>query len=234
MRDRLKFISLLILSLVILLSPSIRASEAVHEKIALTGALYHAQEVFGPLVHFDTQIFVDLNDIPQAYVFILCNPQNPILNLIVQEDDILSDFLSDYEQFGIVTVVAGANKSHVPVIQMHRGLPDYILNFMKIKTTITQKTSKDNWKVIRYLYPAPLEFWLEFQIPAPLEALFVRTSDISMTDADLIADLQYNTSRARGVNLDNDRTERIKRKWEFVESLHFNQTVERGTGDNKL
>jgi hypothetical protein len=215
------------------LGPHISASEEVHEKIALTGALYHAQEVFGPLVHFNTQIFVDLNDIPQAHVFILCNPQNPVLNLGVSEDDILSGFLSDYEQFGIVTAVAGANKSHVPVIQMHRGLPDYILNFMQIKTTIKQKTSKDNWKVIRYLYPAPLEFWLEFQTPNSLKALFIRTSDISMMDADRIEELRYNTIRARGVNLDKDRIERIKRKWEFVESLHLNQTGERGNNVNK-
>lgn len=215
---------MLIFSLIILFRPHISSSEGVDEKIALTGALYHAQKVFGTLAYFNTQIFVDLNDIPQVYVFILCHPQNPVLDLVISEDDILSGFLADYEQFGIVTAVAGANKSHVPVIQMHRGLPDYILNFLKIKATIKQKTSKNNWNVVRYLYPATLEFWLEFQIPNSFEPLFVRVSDISIMAPDRVEELRYNSIRARSVNLDKDRAEMIKRKWDLIESLHLNLT----------
>jgi hypothetical protein len=224
---RLKSISLLILSLIILLWPHLSASEEVNENIALTGVLYNTQKVFGPLVHFNTQIFVDLDDIPQAYVFILCNPQNPVLNMVVKEDEILSGFLSDYEQFGIVTAVAGANKSHVPVIQMYRGLPDYIINFIKIKKTITEKTSKENWKLIRYLYPSFLEFWLEFQNPNSSDVLFVRTSDINIMDSDFMEELKYSRRRARAFGSDRNRAERIKWKWEFVENLHTNQTSER-------
>ncbi|MGA1839925.1 MAG: hypothetical protein ACMUIU_04795 [bacterium] len=227
MRNRLKFIFLFVLSLIILFGPHISASEEVNEKIALTGALYNAQEVFGPLVHFNTQLFVDLDDIPQAYVFILCNPQNPVLNMVVTDDEILSGFLSDYEQFGIVTAVAGANKSHVPVIQMYRGLPDYIINSIKIKKTITEKTSKENWKVMRYLYPAPLEFWLEFQNLNSNDILFVRTSDIKIMDSDLMEDLQYITRRDRTSNSDRDRSKRIKKKWDLIENLYIDQTSER-------
>lgn len=226
MSNKLKFLSLIILGLIILIRPHISASEEVNEKIALAGALYNAQEAFGPLVHFNTQIFADLDDIPQAYVFILCNPQNPVLNMFVTEDEILSGFLSDYEQFGIVTSVAGANKNHVPVIQMYRGLPDYIINFVKIKKTIKEKTSKDNWKVMRYLYPAPLEFWLEFQNLNSKDVLFVRTSDINIMDSGLMIELQYSARRARTFNSDKERSERIKRKWEFVENLYINHTSE--------
>ncbi|MGA1865480.1 MAG: hypothetical protein ACMUHX_10495 [bacterium] len=227
MSNRLKFISLPILSFIILFWPHISASEVVNEKIALTGALYNAQEAFGPLVHFNTQLFVDLDDVPQAYVFILCNPQNPVLNMVVTDDEILSGFLSDYEKFGIVTAVAGANKSHVPVIQMYRGLPDYIINSIKIKKTITEKTSKENWKVMRYLYPAPLELWLEFKNPNSNDILFVRTSDMEIMDSDLMEELRYSTRRARTFNSDRERSERIKKKWDFVENLHINQTSER-------
>lgn len=219
MRYRLIFISLLISSLIIPFGFRICSSEGVDEKLVLTGALYHAQEVFGPLVHFHTQQFLDLDDIPQAYVFILCHPENPVLDLVLSEDEILSGFLSDYEQSGIVTVVGGANKSHVPVIEMHRGLPDYILNFLMIKRKIKEKTSNNNWNVVGYLYPAPLEFWLKFQSSNSLETLFVRSSDISIMDPDIIEQLWCNPIRRRTVNPDKARAERTRRKWDFVEDL---------------
>lgn len=224
MRYRLIIISLLIFSVIIFFRFHICFSKEPDEKIVLTGVLYHAREVFGPLVHFHTQVFVDLDDIPQAYVFILCHPDNPVLDLVVSEEEILSGFLSDFEQFGIVTAVGGANKSHVPVIQMYRGLPDYILNFMNIKKTIKQKTSKNNWNIARYLYLEPLGFWLEFQIPnSPLDTLFVRSSDIRIIDSEHIEELSCNSIRARNFNTDMDRAERIKGKWEFIENLYLNQ-----------
>jgi hypothetical protein len=215
----LQLFFLFIFIILLFFAPLQSWSNEVSINTALTGALHYAQKVFGPLVHFHTQVFVDFDDIPQTYVFLLCHPDHSVLDLLTSGKDIISNFPANSDGSGIVTAVAGANKSHVPVIQMYQGLPDYILNIEKIKSTLMLNTSKESLRVIRYLYIAPLEFWLEFQNPKSLKTYYVRASDISIMDEEYMERLKSNLKRERSLHSDQNRTERIRKKWEFVEGL---------------
>ncbi|MGA1789994.1 MAG: hypothetical protein ACMUIM_00790 [bacterium] len=222
------FVCPILLGIIILFLPLTGSSQEVSKDIALTGALHYSQEVFGPLVHLHTQTFVDLDGVPQIYIFLLCRPDSPLSSLITSQYDFLSGNLLDYNSSDIVTAVSGANRSHVPVVQMYKGLPDYILNFNKIKNLLVQTTSNEDWDIVSYVYPMPLEFWIEFRTPQSLKTLFVRTSDMKVMDREYVDQLIDDRVRNKGASEDQNRAERIKKKWEFIESLVQNQGGERG------
>jgi len=222
------FVCPILLGIIILFLPLRGLSQEVSRDIALTGALHYSQEVFGPLVHLYTQTFADLDGVPQIYIFLLCRPDSPLPSLITSQDDFWSSNMLDYISTDVVTAVAGANRSHVPVIQMYQHLPDYILNFNKIKNLLAQTTSNEDWDLVNYVYPMPFEFWMEFRNPQSLKALFVRTSDLKIMDKAYIDQLIEEKVRNKGAGEDQNRAERIRKKWEFIESLIQNQGGERG------
>lgn len=222
------FVCPILLGIIILFLPLTGSSQEVSKDTALTGALHYSQEVFGALVHLHTQTFVDLDGVPQIYIFLLCRPDSPLSSLIASQDDFLSGNLLDYNSSDIFTVVSGANRSHVPVIQMYQGLPDYILNFNKIKNLLVQTTSIEDWDLVSYIYPMPFEFWMEFRTPKSLKALFVRTSDMKVMDKGYVDGLIGERVRNKGMAEDQNRAERIEKKWKFIESLVQNQGGERG------
>lgn len=194
------------LILIILFCPLIGFSQPVSEDIALAASQYYAEELFGPVIPVSNRLFVDLDDQPEVYCFLFSSQDVNIGK-------------SGNDTKGIITVFAGANRSHAPVIQMHRGLPDHILNLEKIKALITEKTSVDGWEIRRYLYTAPFEFCLEFKSPMSEEYFFVRTSDLEIMR---FANGEE-TPRLRSTGFDTERSERIKKKWDFVEGLYKNK-----------
>ena len=218
MRTVIRFISITVLSLIILSATYADSSQEVAENTALLGALHYAQEVFGGLVHIHTQVLVDCDHQPQAYAFLLCEPESPLLQSENVKDP-LSLYQGDLQGEGVVTVVAGANTSHAPVIQMHRGWPDYVLNIPRIMKLIEERTADRDWEVVGHLYPAPLELWVELHSPNREENLFVRVSDMAVMDQEGVNRLCYNGPRARRGVRDHIRDERIRKKWEFVQGL---------------
>ncbi|MBN2372712.1 hypothetical protein JXL19_02835 [bacterium] len=225
---KIKSLFILALSIVIfssfLFSPQNGLSQEITSQIALKGAMYYAQEVFGTLICIDDQLLVDMDDNLHAYVFTLCHPDSLLPDLDAIRDLVSAGQLADIEKSGFVTVLAGANKSHTPVIQMYRGLPDFLLNQNKIEGMLEGLTGLKGWAAVRYLYPAPFECWLELRSPISEEVFFVRAADMKMIPEcqmmDLYGNINGNGIRARGIDLDLDRAERIKKKWQAVEAMH--------------
>lgn len=218
MRAFIRFISIPVLSLLILGTPYSGLSQEVDKKTVLLGALHYAQEVFGGLVHLHTQVLVDCDKQPQAYMFLLCDPESPLLRG-AKGGDPLTLYREHREGEGVVTVVAGANISHAPVIQMHRGWPDYVLNMTRIMKLLEERTAARDWEVVDHLYPAPLELWVELHSPRRGENVFVRASDMTIMDQERVDRLRYNGLRARSGAHEGMRDERIRKKWEFVQGL---------------
>ena len=219
MNTKPKFTCLLIVSILILFAPFKGFSQDVSEKAALSGAYHHAQEVFGPLVHFHTQIFDDLSGSAQVYVFLFCRPEASERDGFIAETNGLSYILDQFEYADVVSVVAGANKTHVPVMQMYRGLPDFILHLKKMEQLLLQKTAKEGWFITHYLYISPFELWIKWHSPKYPGSFLIRSSDLYITDEDHLLQIQDNIKRSRGVLSDDQRLERIRKKWKFVESL---------------
>lgn len=229
MRIVTRFISIPVLSILILSVPYAGLSQEVDERTALLGALHYAQEAFGRLVHLHTEVLVDCDRQPQAFMFLLGEPESPLLNNANWKDP-LSLYRGYSKGEGIVTVVAGANTSHVPVIQMHRGWPDYILNITRIMKLIEELTAAGDWEVAGHVYPAPLELWVEMHSPNRGESLFVRTSDMAIMDQEAAKRLCYSGLRARSGVHETERNERIRKKWEFVQGLSGDRDGSAGGG----
>jgi len=193
-------------------------SQEIDEKTALLGALHYAQEVCGGLYHLHTQVVVDCDKQPQAYMFVLCDPESPLLSG-AKGGDPLALYREHRDGEGIVTVLAGANTSHAPVIQMHRGWPDYVINMTRIMRLLEDRTATGDWEVVDHIYPAPLELWVELRSPNLGEHVFVRASDVAIMDQERVDRLRHDGIRARSGVRDGIQDERIRKKWEFVQGL---------------
>ena len=69
---------------------------------------------------------------------------------------------------------------------------------------------------------------MEFRSPQSIEVLFVRTSDMKVMDRAYVDQLIEEKARNKGAGENQNRAERIQKKWEFIESLIQNQGGERG------
>lgn len=204
------------ISIFILYAPFKVHAQQVSEKTALTGALYYAQEVFGPLVHRHTQIFRDFSNTAQVYVFLFSHPDAADSDA---GGEVSSDFIDRFDETAIVTVVAGANKTHVPVLQMYRGFPDYVLHLDAMKRFLLRETSKEDWYIARYVCVSSFELYLDWQSPTHPGAFLLRASDLHVMEEGHLMEVQEHMKRSRVLPSNDKRVERIRKKWEFVESL---------------